>query len=143
MISMKNVKVFLIFLLVLTAALISVSMADYSGEITLWVSEEAIEVTEELISQFKADYPEYSGMTVNIEGISENEAADIILSGNGIADIFSFAQDQTARLISTGVLRPVSGYYASTVADENSSGAVAAAQRNEHAYTQQDGNDTA
>lgn len=102
---------------------------DYgSGTITIWVAEEVADFTKEQAEKFIADNADYSGYTIDVQATGEGDAAgNMITDVEGGADIYGFAQDQLARLVSAGALTPLTGDYATFVTDNNDSGAAAAA----------------
>lgn len=104
-------------------------VVDYgTGEIKIWVAENVVEFTQNQIAAFQAANPQYAGYTVSIEPVGEGDAAgNMITDVTGGADIFGFAQDQIARLVSAGALSPVMGDNATFVTNENDAGAVGAA----------------
>lgn len=109
---------------------------DYgSGTITIWVSEESGDFTKTQAEQFLADHPEFSGYTVSIEAVGEGDAAsNMITDVESGADIFGFAQDQMARLVSAGAVMEVIGDYADFVSTNNDEGAVSAAKMGDSIY---------
>ena len=102
---------------------------DYgSGEITIWVAENIVDFTKTQAETFLASDEAYSGYTVTVEAVGEGDAAgNMITDVEGGADIYGFAQDQIARLVSAGALQPVTGDYATWVAEQNDAGASSAA----------------
>ena len=102
---------------------------DYgSGEITIWVAENVVDFTKTQAETFLASDEAYSGYTVTVEAVGEGDAAgNMITDVEGGADIYGFAQDQIARLVSAGALQPVTGDYATWVAEQNDAGASSAA----------------
>ena len=103
---------------------------DFSagGTITLWVAEEVVDFTKEQCDKFFADNADYAAFSVSIEPVGEGDAAgNMITDVEGGADIFGFAQDQLARLVSAGAVMPVMGEYADFVSTANDAGAVGAA----------------
>lgn len=105
------------------------SNVDYgTGEITIWVAENVQTFTQEQIKAFQEANPQYAGYTVTVEPVGEGDAAsNMITDVEGGADIYGFAQDQLARLVSSGAIMPVTGDYATWVAEQNDAGAAAAA----------------
>ncbi len=103
---------------------------DYgSGEITIWVAENVQSFTDEQVAAFMEANPQYAGYTVRTEPVGEGDAANnMITDVEGGADIFGFAQDQLARLVSAGALMPITGDYATFVAEQNDAGAAGAAK---------------
>jgi arabinogalactan oligomer/maltooligosaccharide transport system substrate-binding protein len=101
---------------------------DYgSGEITLWVAEEVVDLTKTLAEGFIAD--KGIDYTINVEAVGEGDAAgNMITDVQGGADIYGFAQDQISRLVSAGALQQLTGTGFDTwVAESNDNGAVGAA----------------
>ena len=109
---------------------------DYgSGNITIWVAEEVTAFTQTQAEQFLQDNPAYSGYTVTVEAVGEGDAAsNMITDVEGGADIYGFAQDQLARLVSAGAVMEVIGDYADFVSTSNDSGAVSAATMGDSIY---------
>lgn len=101
---------------------------DYgSGNITIWVADAVTSLTQEMADKFMAD----NGFdyTVTVESVGEGDAAgNMITDVEGGADIYGFAQDQIARLVSAGALQQLSGTgYDEWISAENDGGAVGAA----------------
>ena len=84
---------------------------DYgSGEITIWVAENVVDLTQKLVDDFVASNDAYSGYAGNItvEAVGEGDAAsNMITDVSGGADIYGFAQDQLTRLVAAGALQPL------------------------------------
>lgn len=102
---------------------------DYgTGEITVWVAENVTDFTSQQIAAFQEANPQYAGYTVTVEPVGEGDAAgNMITDVEGGADIYGFAQDQLARLVSAGALSPITGDYATFVTEQNDAGAAGAA----------------
>ena len=121
------------FLAILMAAVLALSMvsfasADGAYDITLWVPEEAVELTKTQVEAFNASNT--LGVTFNptIEPVSEsNSATSMITDVEAGADIFFFAQDQFARLVQAGALAKLDDETAAKVKEENDVSAVSAA----------------
>ena len=109
---------------------------DYgSGNITIWVAEEVTAFTQTQAEQFLQDNPAYSGYTETVEAEGAGDAATNMITGvEGGADIYGFAQDQLARLVSAGAVMEVIGDYADFVSTSNDSGAVSAATMGDSIY---------
>lgn len=109
---------------------------DYgSGEIKIWVAENVVDFTKTQAETFLASNEAFSGYTVVVEPVGEGDAANNMLTDvEGGADIFGFAQDQLARLVSAGALNPVVGDYASWVVEQNDAGAASAAVLGDMTY---------
>lgn len=118
----------LVLAIALTLTLCGAAFAEgYSGDLKIWVAEAAVDFTNQQVEAFKAANPEYAGMTVNVEPVGENDAANkVITDVEAAADIFGFAQDQLARLVAAGALVDVEPANAEIVAAENDAGSVAA-----------------
>lgn len=101
---------------------------DYgSGNITIWVADAVTGLTQELADKFMADNG--FNYTVTVESVGEGDAAgNMITDVEGGADIYGFAQDQIARLVSAGALQQLTGTgYDEWISAENDGGAVGAA----------------
>ena len=99
-----------------------------TGEVTIWVAENVTDFTSAQIAKFQEENPQYAGYTVKVEPVGEGDAAgNLITDVEGGADIYGFAQDQLARLVSAGALMPITGDYASFVTSQNDAGAAGAA----------------
>lgn len=89
-------------------------------EILVWVSEK--DGVADLFEQQINDYLEELGLDdfqVTVSGVSEGNAAGQVLDDLGAAaDIYCFAQDQLARLVSTGSICSVSKQVTQTLAEE-------------------------
>ena len=110
-------------------------VAGATGEIKVWVAENVVSLTQEKIEAFKTANPDYAGFTVTVEPVGEGDAAgNMITDVEGGADIYGFAQDQIARLVSAGALMPLSGDNATFVAEKNDAGAVGAATVGDTVY---------
>lgn len=130
----KLLAIVMALALVLSACSFATAEA-FSGEIKIWVAEATVELTQAKVEAFKAENPDYAGMTVVVEPVGEGDAAsNMITDVTGGADIFGFAQDQLARLVAAGALIDVAPENAEIVAAENDAGAVGAATMGETLY---------
>ena len=111
-------------------------VTDYgTGEITVWVAENVTDFTSEQIAKFQEANPQYAGYTVTVEPVGEGDAAgNMITDVEGGADIYGFAQDQIARLVSSGALMPITGDYKTQIETANDAGAVGAATVGDMVY---------
>lgn len=101
---------------------------NYSGEIKVWAADAVVDFTNEQINTFKAQHPGLSDTTFTVESVGEGDAAsNMITDVEAGADIYTFAQDQFARLVSAGALEEVAPEYVDAVKTENDEGSVAAA----------------
>lgn len=109
---------------------------DYgTGSITIWVAEEVNAFTQSQVDKFMEENPQFAGYTVSIEAVGEGDAANnMITDVEGGADIYGFAQDQLARLISAGAVMEVIGDYADFISTSNDAGAVSAATMGDAIY---------
>lgn len=109
---------------------------DYgTGSITIWVAEGVGAFTQDQVDNFMAENPQFAGYTVTIEAVGEGDAAsNMITDVEAGADIFGFAQDQMARLVSSGAVSEIIGDYANFVASNNDAGAVSAAKMGDAVY---------
>lgn len=109
---------------------------DYgSGEITIWVADNVVDFTKDQAAKFMEANPDMAGYTVTVEPVGEGDAAgNMITDVQGGADIYGFAQDQIARLVSAGSLTPVMGDNLTFVTTENDPGAVGAATVGDMVY---------
>lgn len=106
-----------------------------TGKITIWVADKVSSFTQEQISVFMEEYPQYAGYTVTVETVGEGDAAkNMITDVEGGADIYGFAQDQLARLVSAGALMPISGDYAAFINEQNDAGAASASSMSSTIY---------
>lgn len=114
--------------LVMVLSMVGCASAEgFSGEIKIWVADATVDFTLQQVENFKAEYPEYAGITVTVEPVGEGDAAsNMITDVEGGADIFGFAQDQLARLVAAGALIDVAPENAEVVKAENDAGSVSA-----------------
>ncbi|MBE5997021.1 MAG: extracellular solute-binding protein [Lachnospiraceae bacterium] len=104
-----------------------VSEAVGDDTIKIWVPDAVVDFTKEQAEKFLAD-SEYSNFKVVVEAVGEGDAAgNMVTDVTAGADIFNFAQDQIARLVSAGALEEVAPDNAEKVKSENDAGAVGAA----------------
>ncbi len=104
-------------------------ITDYgTGDIKVWVADAAVDFTNEQIKKFQEAHPEMSGYTFTVEATGEGDAAgNMITDVEAGADIYGFAQDQIARLVSAGALEEVEPSNAEAIKAQNDAGAVGAA----------------
>ena len=75
---------------------------DFSGvdEVKVWVADNVVDFTNEQIDAFKAANPDFADITFTVESVGEGDAAsNMITDVEAGADVFTFAQDQIARLV--------------------------------------------
>ena len=110
-------------------------LEDYgSGTITIWVADKVVDFTKQQAEKFlSADA--YKGYTVEVQAVGEGDAAsNMITDVQSGADIFGFAQDQLARLVSAGAIGSLSEEDQQWVETNNDAGAASAACMGEWAY---------
>lgn len=102
---------------------------DYgTGEIKVWVADNVVDFTKAKIDEYVADNPQFSGYTFTVEAVGEGDAAgNMITDVESGADIYTFAQDQIARLVTAGALEEVAPENVDAVKSMNDAGAVGAA----------------
>lgn len=112
------------------------SVTDYgTGELKVWVADEISEFTKNQIAEFQKANPAYAGYTVTVESVGEGDAASNMLTDvDAGADIYGFAQDQLARLVSAGALTPLQGDQLEFVKSNNDTGSVSAATLSDQVY---------
>ncbi len=107
----------------------------YSGDITIWVSDAIVALTQAQVNAFKAENPKYAGMNVTVEPVSEGDTAVMMITDvSAGADIYGFAQDQLARLVAANALAPVPATESASVKALNDDGSVRAASLDGRLY---------
>ncbi len=101
---------------------------SYDGEIKVWVADNAVDFTNEQIAAFQEANPGLADTTFTVEAVGEGDAAgNMITDVEAGADVFTFAQDQIARLVIAGALEEVAPENVDAITSENDEGAVTAA----------------
>ena len=132
----KLLSVLLVLAMALSMA-VSASAASLAGEynITVWVSEKAVDLTKQQIEAFNATNDLGIVFKASVEPVSEAEAAtNMITDVEAGGDLFCFAQDQFARLVQAGALAKLGAKAAETVIANNDAGTVAAATSGDVLY---------
>ena len=132
----KLLSVLLVLAMALSMA-VSASAASLAGEynITVWVSEKAVDLTKQQIEAFNATNDLGIVFKAAVEPVSEAEAAtNMITDVEAGGDLFCFAQDQFARLVQAGALAKLGAKAAETVIANNDAGTVAAATSGDVLY---------
>ncbi|WP_173472428.1 extracellular solute-binding protein [Eubacterium ruminantium] len=102
--------------------------AEDKGEIKLWVADNTVDFTKSEVDKFFEANPNYAGFTVSIEPVGEGDAAtNMITDVQAGADIYGFAQDQLARLVSAGAIAPVPKSGQEWIEQQNDASAYGAA----------------
>ena len=112
------------------------AVTDYgTGEIKVWVADNVVDFTKGEIDSFMAENPQFAGYTVTVEAVGEGDAAgNMITDVTAGADIYGFAQDQTARLVAAGALIEVAPENVDAIKSQNAAGAVVAATVGDQLY---------
>ncbi len=96
--------------------------------IKIWVADNVVDFTKEQVAAFQEANPDYANFTIVVEPVGEGDAAgNMITDVEAGADIYAFAQDQIARLVTAGALEEVAPDNVDAVKSENDAGAVSAA----------------
>ena len=104
-------------------------------DITVWVAENAVELTKTQIDNFNATNEDGITFNATVEPVSEADAGtNMITDVEAGGDIYCFAQDQFARLVQAGALSKLGVAAAETVSAANDAGVVAAATAGEDLY---------
>lgn len=99
----------------------------YDGEIKVWVADNAVDFTKDEIQKFQDKNSGLKNAKFTVEPVGEGDAAsNMITDVEAGADVFTFAQDQTARLVSAGALEEVEANNAAQLKKDNDEGAVKA-----------------
>lgn len=109
---------------------------DYgSGTITIWVSEQCVDIVKIYANKFINSNEAYSGYYVNVEPVDEYYATKYVLNDiDYAADIYGFSSDYLEQLVKNGALTPLSGTYESFVKNNNDSASVYMAQYDGQIY---------
>lgn len=108
---------------------------SFEYDITVWVPEAAVALTEKQIADFNASNTDGIKLNPTIEAVSEADAATTMLNDvEAGADIFFFAQDQAARLIQAGALAQLGEAAQGIVSAANDAGVVSAAKAGDAMY---------
>ena len=106
-----------------------------ADEIKIWVADNVVDFTNEQVAAFKEAYPEYADYDVTVEPVGEGDAAgNMITDVAAGADLYGFAQDQIARLVSAGALIDIAPDYEEEVRAANDEGSIGAATVGETLY---------
>ena len=90
------------------SASVAAAPLDYKGDIKVWVADNCVDFTKKEIEQFQAANPGIKDAKFTVEAVGEGDAAsNVITDVQAGADVFGFAQDQIARLVSAGGLEEV------------------------------------
>ena len=96
--------------------------------IKIWVADNIVDFTKEQATKWQSENPDFANFNIVVEAVGEGDAAGNMLTDvEAGADIFGFAQDQIARLVSAGALEEVAPDNVDAVNSQNDAGAVGAA----------------
>ena len=97
-------------------------------KITVWVGEKTKTLTEKLIKKFNEENPQGIKFNAKVNEVTESRAAgDVIAKPADAPEIFCFAQDQIARLVSTKLLAQPAAGIVSNIKATHTATAVSAA----------------
>ena len=111
--------------------------ADLAGtyKIKVWVAENIVELTKTQIDNFNKTNTMGITFEATVEPVGEGDAATSMTTDvEAGADIFCFAQDQTARLIQAGALAPLGQAAAQLVKDSHDKASVGAVTSGDSLY---------
>ena len=101
----------------------------------VWVAENIVELTRQQIADFNSTNTDGIKINVTVEAVGEGEAATSMTTDvEAGADIFCFAQDQTARLIQAGALAQLGKAASELVKTNNDAASVAAVTSGENIW---------
>ena len=104
-------------------------------DIKVWVAEEIKPLTETQIANFNKTNDQGITFNATVEAVGEGDAATSMTTDiEAGADLFCFAQDQTARLIQAGALQKLGTAAADFVTTNNDKGTIAAVTSGENVY---------
>ncbi len=104
-------------------------------EITVWVGENAVDLTKKQIENFNNTNQDGIKFVATVNPVSEATSADQMLGDISTgADLYCFAQDQFARLVRGGALKKLGDKAAEIVKTANDPGVVAAATSGDTLY---------
>ena len=111
--------------------------ADLSGtyKIKVWVAENIVDLTKTQIDNFNKTNTMGIKFNATVEPVGEGDAATSMTTDvEAGADIFCFAQDQTARLIQAGALAPLGQAATQLVKDSHDKASVGAVTSGDSLY---------
>ena len=110
---------------------------DLAGtyDIKVWVAENIVDLTKTQIDNFNKTNTMGIKFNATVEPVGEGDAATSMTTDvEAGADIFCFAQDQTARLIQAGALAPLGQAAAQLVKDSHDKASVGAVTSGDNLY---------
>ena len=104
-------------------------------DITVWVGEAAVDLTKKQIEDFNNTNTDGIKFNATVNPVSEADSASQMLNDvDAGADLYCFAQDQFARLVTGGALNKLGDKAAATVKEANDPSVVAAATSGDTLY---------
>ncbi len=104
-------------------------------DIKIWVPENLVELTKTQIAKFNETNTDGLKFNATVEAVGEDAAATSMTNDvEAGADIFCFAQDQTARLIQAGALAQLGKAAAELVKTSNDKASIAAVSSGDAIY---------
>ena len=104
-------------------------------DIKVWVAENIKSLTEEQIAKFNETNTMGIVINATVEAVGEGDAATAMTTDiEAGADLFCFAQDQTARLIQAGALQPLGNTATELVKNSHDKASVTAVTSGESLY---------
>ena len=104
-------------------------------DVKIWVAEKMVDLTKRQIEAYNASNTDGIVINATVEAVSEAEAAtQMVTDVEAGADLFCFAQDQFARLVSAEALAQLGVGASEIVRANNDAGVVAAATAGEAIY---------
>ena len=104
--------------------------------ITVWAPDMAVDLTQTALNEWQAGLGEdYAHYTITVSAMGEGDAATQLLTDvEAGADVFGFAQDQLARLVSVGALSAPGGVFLENIQNNNDAGSIGATMSGETVY---------
>ena len=104
-------------------------------DVKIWVAEEIVELTKAQIAKFNETNTDGIVINATVEAVGEGDAATAMTTDvEAGADIFCFAQDQTARLIQAGALDKLGNKATELVKTNNDSASINAVTSGDALY---------
>ncbi len=104
-------------------------------DIKVWVADAIVELTKTQLDNFNKTNTDGITLNYTVEAVGEGDAAtSMTTSVEDGADLFGFAQDQTARLIQAGALAKLGVKAAETVKTDNDTASVTAVTSGDALY---------
>ena len=104
-------------------------------DIKVWVAENIVELTKSQIAAFNENNDQGIVINATVEPVGEGDAATAMTNDvEAGADLFGFAQDQAARLITAGALQQLGAGASEWVKTNNDADAIVAASAGDAVY---------